>query len=157
MTRTSVPLTADRARAAQAALNSRDRDRIAEYWSPSLRFLVPGNHQYAGWCEGLENFIAFRDKLVEVSAGSIRMELITVLVNEADGYSIDINHCHATRAGAPADSASLYDRLKFDGLDVFKWEHGKIVEGYAAIFGDGMTNFNLFLSAVGSDGHRRGM
>ncbi|MEO7194905.1 MAG: nuclear transport factor 2 family protein [Pseudonocardiaceae bacterium] len=155
MARPVVQLTADRAKTAQAALNSRDRNKIAEYWDAEFRFLVPGNHPYAGWCEGLENFISFRDKLVELSGGSIRMDLISVLINETDGYSIDMNHCHATRAGAQACSTSLYDRIQFDGLDAFKWENGKIVEGYAAIFGDGMTNFNLFLSPVGSDGHRR--
>ncbi|MFC0544874.1 nuclear transport factor 2 family protein [Kutzneria chonburiensis] len=152
MTQTTFQLTPELVKAAQAAMRSRDRDEIAKYWDPGVRFLVPGNHPYAGWREGLDEFMSFHNKLVELSGGSIRMEMFSVLVNE-DGYSIDMNRCHATRVGAAPDSTSPYDQMRFEGVDVLKWENGRVVEGYAAIFGEGMTNWNLFLSPVTGDGH----
>jgi hypothetical protein len=151
MTQATVQVTPERVRAAQSAMRSQNRDEILKYWSPDVRFLVPGIHPYAGWREGLTEFMSFHDKLVELSGGSIRMEMFSVLVNE-DGYSIDMNRCHATRAGAPENSTSPYDSMRFEGCDVLKWENGRVVEGYAAIFGDGMTNWNQFLSPVNGEG-----
>ncbi len=49
-------LSAQRVKDAYDALMSGDRARAAEYWDPDVRFLTPGNHQYAGWHEGLEAF-----------------------------------------------------------------------------------------------------
>jgi uncharacterized protein len=144
MTQTSVAVTPERVRAAQTALRTQDAAEIAKYWSPALRFLVPGSHPFAGWRESLADFITFHRVLHERSGGSIRMEMFSVLVNEQ--YSIDMNHCSARRAGSDPASTAPSDLLRFDGVDVLKWEDGLVVEGYAAIFGDGTSNWSAFLS-----------
>lgn len=146
-------LTPERVVQAYEALMSGDRRRAAEYWHPQLRFLTPGIHPYAGWHEGLDNFMAFIDKVIEASGGSFQIEPVTILVND-EGYSIDVNRTYGTRAHAPAGSQSPYDRLQIEGLHLLKWENGKVVEGRGAVFGDGLTNFNQWWSPIGPDGRR---
>ncbi|MEU8086630.1 nuclear transport factor 2 family protein [Micromonospora sp. NPDC049101] len=146
-------LTPQRVKDAYDALMSGDRARAAEYWDPEVRFLTPGNHQYAGWHEGLETFLDFIDKVQEASGGSFVIDPVTILVND-EGYSIDVNRTSGTRAHAAAGAESPFERLQIEGLHLLKWVNGRIVEGRGAIFGDGVTNFNQWWSPVGSDGRR---
>ncbi|GAA1144832.1 hypothetical protein F4556_002856 [Kitasatospora gansuensis] len=146
-------LTADHVTAAYDALMSGDRAKAAEYWDPQVRFLTPGNHTFAGWHEGLENFMDFIDTVGKASGGTFQIEPVTILINEADGYTVDVNKTSGSRAHA-TESASPYDRLEIEGLHLLKWENGKVVEGRGAIFGDGLTNFNLWWSPVGPKGER---
>lgn len=147
-------LTIQRVHRAYDALGSGDIDRALEYWDPAVRFLTPGNHTYAGWHEGIEAFMAFMAKVDEISAGTFRMEPYTVLVNVADGYSVDVNKTYATRSHAAPGGVSPYLELEIEGLHVLKWENGRVVEGRGAIFGDGMTRFNQWWSPLNPDGTR---
>lgn len=145
-------LTVQRVRAAYDALGSRDRDRIAEYWSEELRFLTPGNHPYAGWHNGLAGFIDFMDTVARASDGTFAIDIDVVLVN--DEYSVDLNHTTARRGHAKPGSSSPYDVLDIRGLHALRWRDGRIVEGRGAIFGDGVTNFNSWWSPLDQDGER---
>jgi hypothetical protein len=146
-------LTPERVTAAYDALMSGDRRRAEEYWDPSVRFLTPGNHQYSGWHEGLDDFMDFIGKVLAASGGSFEIDPVTILIND-EGYSIDVNRTRGRRAHAPAGSTSPYDLLQIEGLHLLKWENGRIVEGRGAIFGDGTTNFNQWWSPVNPDGSR---
>ncbi|MEV7027954.1 nuclear transport factor 2 family protein [Kitasatospora sp. NPDC093558] len=146
-------LTAERVTAAYDALMSGDRAKAAEYWDPRVRFLTPGNHTYAGWHEGLDAFMDFIDVLGRAAGGTFVIEPVTILVNAADGYTVDVNKTYGSRAHA-TDGTSPYDRLQIEGMHLLKWEDGRIVEGRGAIFGDGQTNFNLWWSPVGPNGER---
>ncbi|GLX05321.1 nuclear transport factor 2 family protein [Microbispora sp. NBRC 16548] len=147
-------LTAARVYEAYDALMSGDLAKAEQYWDPAVRFLTPGHHPYAGWHEGLEAFVAFINKVHEVSGGTFTMDPVTVLVNDVDGYSVDVNRTYATRGHASSDSTSPFDRLEIEGLHLLKWENGRVVEGRGAIFGDGSTAFNMWWSPVNPDGTR---
>lgn len=146
-------INADRVTAAYDALMSGDRAKAAEYWDEDLRFLTPGNHQFSGWHVGLEAFMDFIDTVGKASGGSFVIEPVTILVNDQDGYTVDVNKTYGSRAHA-SHSESPYDRLQIEGLHLLKWENGKVVEGRGAIFGDGLTNFNQWWSPLGPDGRR---
>jgi hypothetical protein len=150
---TMAKLTVERVNSAYAALGSLDYSTAAEYWHEDARWNSPGNHQYAGWHEGLAAIIEFMRKVDEVSGGSWHSAGITVLVNDADGYSVDVSTTTAQRVHNPA-SSSPYERLDIAGMHLLRWEGGRIVEGQGALFGDSITNFNLWWSPVTQD-HRR--
>ncbi|MFI9387367.1 nuclear transport factor 2 family protein [Kutzneria sp. NPDC052558] len=147
-------LTVDRVGLAFEALGSGDRGKMLEYWDADVRFEIPGNHAHAGWYEGLDAFLGFLGTVGRFSDGSYRAENVVVLVNATAGYSVDINKNWATRAGAPADSTSPYDRLEVDAAHILRWENGKIVEGRGVILGDGLTTSSLWWSAINADGSR---
>jgi ketosteroid isomerase-like protein len=147
-------LTVERVGQAFAALGSGDRAKMLEYWDENVRFEIPGNHAYAGWYEGLDEFLGFLGTVGEFSAGSYRAENVTVLVNAEAGYSVDLNKNWALRAGAPEDSVSPYDRLDVDALHVLRWQDGRIVEGRGVLMGDGATTSGLWWSPISADGTR---
>jgi hypothetical protein len=146
-------LTVERVNNAYAALGSLDYSKAVEFWHEDARWNSPGNHQYAGWHEGLAAIIEFLRKVEEVSGGSWRSEGITVLVDDAAGYSVDVSTTTAQRVHDPA-SVSPYERLEIAGMHLLTWENGRVVEGRGALFGDSTTNFNLWWSPVSRD-HRR--
>jgi len=146
-------LTVERVDAAYAALGSLDYDTARAYWSEGARWDCPGNHQYAGWHEGLDAIISFMRKVGEVSGGTWKPEPITVLVNPEAGYSVDISRTTAQRAHA-LTGTSPYERLFVEGAHLLKWEDGRVVEGRGAMFGDTLTNFNLWWSPVAADHSR---
>lgn len=150
-----VEITPELVGAAYQAVSSGDREKTALYWSEDLRFLAPGNHAHAGWRIGIDDFMAYVQAMLEASGGSWTMQPVTLLINNEDGYSIDANKIHAVRAGAPEGSTSPFDVLDISGVQMLKWENGKVVEGYGGIFGDGGTNYSQWWSPISGDGERR--
>jgi hypothetical protein len=146
-------VTAEQVEAAYQALATGDRNQIAQYWAEDMRWLVPGNHQLAGWWEGLDGFFEFMSNVGKLSGGSFVMTRSAILL--ADNWSADLSHNVGTRVTANG-STSLYDRLEIDVIHLLQWSDGKVVEGRGAIFGDGTTQFNQFWSQLATDGTRVG-
>ena len=147
-------LTRERLAAAYEALLSRDRGKVLEYWSENVRFEMPGNHQYAGWYEDLDQYLHKMDKLMEACGGVIQVETLDVLLNEEDGVSIDVFRLSSTRANAPDGVTSPYEQLEIEGVHLLRWRDGRIIEGRGGLFGDAATRANLWWSPVGNDGRR---
>ncbi|MCQ4044526.1 nuclear transport factor 2 family protein [Streptantibioticus rubrisoli] len=147
-------LTKERVEAAYAALATGDRDKILEYWSQDVRFQMPGNHQFAGWYTGLDDYLGKMGKLMEASGGRITATTLNVLINQEEGISVDIYRLDGYRAGAEEGTISPYERLQVEGVHQLRWENGRIVEGRSALFADGVTRANLWWSPVGTDGER---
>ena len=146
--------TEEQVEAAYQALATGDRSEIERYWAEDMRWLVPGNHQLAGWWEGLDGFFSFMEQVGKLSGGSFVMKRSAILL--ADGFSADISYNVGTRATARPGSTSPYDRLEIDVVHVLRWRDGKVVEGRGAIFGDGTTLFNQFWSQLAPDATRVG-
>jgi hypothetical protein len=146
-------LTIERVQAAYTALGTLDYAKAAEYWHEDVRWNSPGNHQYAGWHEGLETFLAFLAKVGEVSAGTWASTSMLTFVDPSNRYSADVSRTVARRAGA-AGPQTPYDALAIEGVHLLKWLDGRVIEGRGAMFEDGLTNFNLWWSPVTSTHHR---
>ncbi|MEV6808281.1 nuclear transport factor 2 family protein [Streptomyces sp. NPDC017248] len=138
---------------AYVALVALDREEAAQYWSEDVRFSVPGRHAQAGWHVGLDALLAFRRALAETAGGNFEVELVTSMISGNE--NMDVVKVHAVRPGAPAGSTSPFDVLDAHGVQVFRWEDGRIVEGRAGFFGDGATNYDQWWSPLGADGERR--
>jgi len=141
---------------ASAALLSGDRDRALEFFVPEFRFLTPGNHPFSGWHEGLERVQDFLKLWYSASGGTLKFTSEAVLVNQDAGQLIDVIHVEARRANAPEGSESLYDRLWFNAVDHFNFNaDNMMVQGQAAMFGEGLLNFNLWWSPIDEHGNQR--
>jgi uncharacterized protein len=147
-------LTRERVDAAYAALMTGDRDKITEYWDENLRFQMPGNHQFAGWYVGLDDYLNKMGKLGEASGGRLTADTLHVLIDQVAGISIDVYRLDGYRAHAEEGTTSPYERLQVEGVHMLRWENGRIVEGRSALFADGVTRGNLWWSPVGTDGER---
>ncbi|WP_432020721.1 nuclear transport factor 2 family protein [Streptomyces sp. 1222.5] len=148
-------LTPERVAAAWASLGTGDREKITEFWDENVRFEVPGLHAYSGWYEGLDGFLEFFGNMFRLSGGTMHGENVTVLVNPEAGYSVDVNHITAVRAGAAADSTSPYDTFAVEALHLLRWDNGRIVEGRWAVLGAGAETTALWWSPRDADGARR--
>jgi len=145
-------VTAEQVESAYQSLTTGDRYQIAQWWAEDMRWLVPGNHQLAGWWEGLDGFIEFMERVGELSGGSFVMTRTAILLNEDS--SADVSYNVGTRTGTTSGDRSVYDRLEIDVVHLLRWRDGKVVEGRGAIFGDGTSQFNQFWSQVRQDGTR---
>jgi Ketosteroid isomerase-related protein len=146
--------TKEMVEAAYDVLATGDPEQIATYWADDMRWLVPGNHQLAGWWEGLSGFLSFMEHVGKLSGGSFVMTRTAVLL--ADGWSADVTYNVGARATAQEGSVSPYDRLEIDVIHLLRWRDGRVVEGRGAIFGDGATQFNQFWSQLTPDATRVG-
>lgn len=147
-----MAVTAEQVEAAYGALATGDRDTIAQWWSEDMRWLVPGNHQLAGWWEGLDGFFDFMQRVGKLSGNSFVMTRSAILLNEDS--SADVSYNDGSRDGVAPEDTSVYDRLSIDVVHLLKWRDGKVVEGRGAIFGDGTSQFNQFWSQLRPDGTR---
>lgn len=147
-------VTTELVEAAYQALATGDRNEVAKYWGEDMRWLVPGNHQLAGWWEGLDGFFSFMEQVGKLSGGSFVMTRSVILL--ADGWSADVSYNVGTRVTAAQDSTSPYDHLEIDVIHLLRWRDGRVVEGRGAIFGDGTTQFNQFWSQLATDATRVG-
>ena len=147
-------LTVDRVDLAWEAIAAGDRGKITEYWAEDVRFEIPGSHAYAGWYEGLDEFLGFLGAFGRLSGGTIRAERITAMVDAAAGYSVDVNHNTARRAGLTGTDASPYRDLDVDALHLLRWRDGRVVEGRWVILGDGVARSELWFSPIDADGTR---
>jgi uncharacterized protein len=123
---------------AYEALASGDKAKIREYWADDLKWLVPGHNQLSGWKNDLDEFLAFMQRVGELSGNSFRMDSIGVLTME--NGSADVTHNLGTRAGEP------HRVLDIDVIHFLRWRDGKVIEGRGAIFGDGTARYDEFWS-----------
>lgn len=147
-------VTAEQVESAYQALATGDRERIAQWWDQDMRWLVPGNHQLAGWWEGLDGFFDFMSRVGKLSGGSFTMTRTAVLLG--GDTSADISHNVGSLVEADAGTQDVYGHLDIDVVHVLTWRDGKVVEGRGAIFGDGTTRFDQFWSQLRGDGTRVG-
>ncbi|MEU3454710.1 nuclear transport factor 2 family protein [Micromonospora sp. NPDC006766] len=149
-----MAVTKELVEAAYQALATGDRAEVAKYWAEDMRWLVPGNHQLAGWWEGLDGFFGFMEQVGKLSGGSFVMTRSAILL--ADEWSADVSHNVGARVTAKDGSTSPYDRLEIDVVHLLRWRDDKVIEGRGAIFGDGTTQFNQFWSQLATDATRVG-
>ena len=129
-------ITAERVQAAYAALGTLDEKIMDEYWDKDMVWLVPGHNPLSGWYHGRTAFINFMKRVVELSGGSFKMQVITITTNEE--YSTDITNNQGSRAGAPDV------KLNIDVGHTLRWRNGKVVAGKGGIFGDGTDQYDHF-------------
>ncbi|GAB3162080.1 hypothetical protein GCM10027059_13920 [Myceligenerans halotolerans] len=147
-----MAVTAQEVEQAYQALESGDPEQINRWWAEDMRWLVPGNHQLAGWWEGRAGFLDFMTQVGKLSGGSFSMVRQAILVG--GDQSADISHNEGGLTGAADGSRDVYEYLNIDVVHVLTWRDGQVVEGKGAIFGDGTTRFNQFWSQVRVDGTR---
>ena len=128
-------VTPDQVAKAYEALATGDRERIREYWSDDLQWLVPGHSQLAGWKHGLDDFLEFMATVGKLSGNSFNMESIAVVTSGE--YSADETRNTGQRADDPRT-------LDIDVIHLLRWRDGKVVEGKGAIFGDGTAQYDEF-------------
>lgn len=131
-------LTEDRVRQAYDALASGDRNSIEEYWAEDMTWFVPGHNQLSGWKKGLDEFLAFMDKVGKLSDNSFQMAWDRILIT--GDSSADIRNNTGYRAG------DQNRRLNIDVVHILRWREGKVIEGRGAIFGDGTAQYDEFWS-----------
>ena len=131
-------LTSQTVNDAYAALASGDKKRCQQYWADDMVWLVPGHNQLSGLKHGLDEFLGFMQKVGQLSGNSFHMDPIALLIT--DDYSADVTHNLGHRAGDPSRV------LDINVVHLLRWRNGKIVEGRAAIFGDGTAQYDQFWS-----------
>lgn len=132
----SLRLTEKRVREAYDVLGSGDRQKIEEYWDKDMTWLVPGHNQVSGLKKGLDEFLAFMDKVGFLTDNSFQMSWDRVLIT--GDTSADIRHNTGHRAGDESR------QLAIDVVHVLRWREGKVIEGSGLIFGDGTAQFDEF-------------
>lgn len=131
-------VSAELVQLAYEALASGDRPSIEKFWDDEMVWLVPGDHQLAGWKYGLGGFLEFMGRVGELTGGSFHMKTITIMVN--DDFSCDVTNNQGTRAGDPSK------KLNIDVAHVLRWRDGKVVAGKGGIFGNGTAMYDWFWS-----------
>jgi len=121
---------------AYEALATGDPNQIAEYWAEDMVWLVPGHNQLSGWKNGRDEFLAFMQRVGELSGNSFHMKTIAVMTS--DEYSTDVTNNTGSRAGNPNK------KLNIDVAHTLKWRDGKVIEGKGGIFGDGTDEYDKF-------------
>src|SRR3954447_11306990 len=129
-------ISQERVKAAYAALGTLDEKIMDEYWDANMVWLVPGHNPLSGWYHGRTAFINFMKRVVELSGGSFKMEVITITTNEE--YSTDVTNNQGSRAGAPDV------KLNIDVGHTLRWRNGKVIAGKGGIFGDGTDQYDHF-------------
>lgn len=109
---------------------------MEEYWDRDMTWLVPGHNQISGLKKGLDEFIAFMEKVGILTDNSFQMSWEGVAIT--GDTSADIRHNTGHRAGD--DSR----QLDINVVHVLRWREGKVIEGRGAIFGDGTAQFDEF-------------
>lgn len=129
-------VTAELVTEAYAALAAGDKAGIEKYWAEDMVWLVPGHNQLSGWKYGRDEFLAFMQRVGELSGGSFHMQAITVLVN--DDYSCDVTNNQGSRANDPSK------KLNIDVAHVLRWRDGQVIAGKGGIFGNGTAEYDAF-------------
>jgi phenylpyruvate tautomerase PptA (4-oxalocrotonate tautomerase family)/ketosteroid isomerase-like protein len=132
----ALRLTEQRVREAYDVLGSGDRQRIEQYWDKDMTWLVPGHNQISGLKKGLDEFLAFMDKVGFLTDNSFQMSWDRVLIT--GDTSADIRHNTGHRSGDEGR------QLDIDVVHILRWREGKVIEGSGVIFGDGTAQFDEF-------------
>jgi uncharacterized protein len=89
----------------------------SQNWTVDIRFHSPGRNPFAGDYEGIEQVLKFYARLVEVSGGTLSLELHDVLAN--DEHGVALLTVRGERAGK-----ELNDNM----VEIFHFRDGKVSE-----------------------------
>ena len=142
MTETVTHVTQELVGKAYEALGSGDQEKIAQYWSEDMVWIVPGHNPLSGVYNGRDAFLGFMGEVGKLSNNSFNMTAVAVMVS--DEYSADVTHNVGYRAGHEGTGDVPYTKLDIDVVHVLRWRDGKVIEGRGAIFGDGTTEYDQF-------------
>jgi ketosteroid isomerase-like protein len=131
-------ITSEQVAGAYEALASGQPGRIAEFFAPDMRWLVPGHNPLSGWKDDRDEFVAFMEQVGRLSGNSFRMQRLALMT--ADDFSADVTNNTGSRAGEPGR------RLNIDVIHWLTWRDGRVIEGRGAIFGDGTAQYDTFWS-----------
>lgn len=134
-----APISPERVQAAYGALGTLNKQEMLKYWHEDMVWQVPGHNPLSGWYHGIDAFIGFMTRVGELSGGSFRMKVITIMTNEE--FSCDVTNNQGTRAGNPEI------KLNIDVAHVLHWKDGRVLAGKGGIFGDGTDQYDHFWSA----------
>ena len=81
-------LNAARLREGYEAFGKGDLDRLTELWTPDIRWHEPGRNQLAGEYTGPSQVFEMFGRVMELSEGSFRVELRTILADDTDGVAV---------------------------------------------------------------------
>lgn len=101
-----------------AAFNAGDLTTIQELVAADVEYVVPGRSPLAGHTHDLQGLIEMLRRGKELSAGTLRLDLRSVVADEE--YLFVYGRVHAERPGKRLDS---------DHCVVFRFSGGKIVAG----------------------------
>src|SRR5262245_34032555 len=71
-----------RIRDALAAYNAGDRQGMRDFLAPEIRWRVSGDHPLSGDYEGLDEVLAYFDRVQEMTNGSLRIEPTQMLADD---------------------------------------------------------------------------
>jgi hypothetical protein len=134
--------------------SAENKATVDQYWSPDMRgWIVPGNHQLAGMWEGQIGFLDFMRYVMKISQGTYHSDYLAILL-DSDRWSADVTHNYGLMPGSDPATNSPYERMNFDVVHLLEWEDGKVIQGQGAIFGDGTSRYNQFMSQLDPEGRR---
>jgi ketosteroid isomerase-like protein len=70
-------------REALATYNAGDRDAMREFLAPDIRWHVSGDHPLSGDYEGVDEVLAYIDRVQELTEGSLRIEPTQMLADDS--------------------------------------------------------------------------
>ena len=98
-----------------------DMAAIAELFADDIAWHVPGNNPLAGDYRGKDNVLAFFGKSVELTGGTLRVEVHDILAN--DEHGVALIHSSAQRGGKSLDDHGVQVFHIRDGKAVETWTH----------------------------------
>jgi uncharacterized protein len=107
-----------RLRASYAAMAKGDGKSLAEMLDPQARWYIPGSSPLAGEYQGIGAIFDFWKKVMVLSNGGMRLEVLDVLANDHHAAVFVVGH--STRKGM-----SLEER----GVHVYELKDGKAISG----------------------------
>ena len=100
-----------------AAFGSGDVQTAGSYWTSDAVHHYPGNNPLSGEHKGLDESIAFANKIWELTEGKLRMDVVEI--GASDGHAFALLQTHYERKGQVLD-------MPF--INVARIEDGKIAE-----------------------------
>jgi uncharacterized protein len=133
-----------------------NKKQFDEYWAADMNgWLVPGSHQLSGFWAGQDGFLDFMRYVMKISQGTFHTDYIAVLLDPEGGWSADVTHNHGLMPGADPATNSPYELMDMQVVHLLQWRDGKVVQGQGAIFGDGTSRYNQFMSQLDPQERRR--
>jgi uncharacterized protein len=127
-------ITARQVADAYAALDTGQRDVIAQNFAEDMRWLVPGHNQLSGWKNNLDKFVGFMARVGELSENSFQMRSVVTMA--AEDYSADVTNNTGRRAG------EANRVLEIDVVHWMQWHDGKVIHACGATFGNGTAHYD---------------
>jgi ketosteroid isomerase-like protein len=101
-----------------AAFDGGDAEKwTSQNWAEDIRFHIPGRNPFSGNYQGIEQVLQCYGRLVEVSGGTLSLELHDVLAN--DEHGVALLTARGERAGR-----QLNDNM----VETFHFRDGKVSE-----------------------------